>query len=117
MRPNSAGFAVLMAGVVRASARSPHPRPAEVLPASAFGRPQLLLNRRSLASWRRSPWAATSRSSSARPKARAAQPQLISVPVSAATAGPDEADAAGEDAGTVAAAGAEGAVEGAAGPR
>ncbi|MEW1913562.1 hypothetical protein AB0442_34930 [Kitasatospora sp. NPDC085895] len=38
-----------MADVVSASARSPQRRPAEVLPASAVGRPQLLLNRLSLA--------------------------------------------------------------------
>lgn len=49
VRLNPGGFAVLMADVVSASARSPQRRPAEVLPASAVGRPQLLLNRLSLA--------------------------------------------------------------------
>ncbi|MCU7824484.1 hypothetical protein [Kitasatospora sp. DSM 101779] len=49
VRLNPGGFAVFMAGVVSASAASPQRRPAEVLPASAVGRPQVLLNRLSLA--------------------------------------------------------------------
>ncbi|WP_431678906.1 hypothetical protein [Kitasatospora sp. KL5] len=48
-RLNSGGFAVAVAGIVSASAACPQRRPAEALPALAVGRPQLLLNRLSVA--------------------------------------------------------------------